>query len=208
MASFKRALRTTWWIFDVTSHRTSIILRILLLLIPVLLGVGVTLSFLNFLSLIPSLAFGVVAFIVFLTLMLQTSPEQERIVEQYLSDESYIDKSIEYTPDVNLSQFIEDDVRPRFYQGAGAWIASGHIDPEKFLDVIRVFDPYVDSIADEELIPLVEHVHLVNTFAPRPRRDAVKIVDSDAPNSYPATILMPPYDNYVPQGGTFPDQGE
>ena len=121
MASFKRALRTTWWIFDVTSHRTSIILRTLLLLIPVLLGIGVTLSFLNFLSLIPSLAFGVVAFIVFLTLMLQTSPEQERIVEQYLSDESY------YTPDVNLSQFIEDDVRPRFYQGAGACASSEYI---------------------------------------------------------------------------------
>ena len=204
--SFKRALRATWWIFDVTSHRTSYIMRTLLLLIPVLLGVGITLSFLNFLPILPSILFGVVGFIVFLTLMLQTSPEQERIVDRYLSDEDFIDKSVEYIPSPELTHFVGDTVRPRFYQGAGAWIAEGHIPPKKFLDSIRIFDTYVDSIADEDLIPLVEHVHLVNTYAPRPRRDAIKIVESDAPNSYPATILMPPYDNYVPEGGTYPSE--
>lgn len=208
MVSFKRSLKTTWWIFEITTtkhkHRTAVILRAILLLVPVLLGAGTTLALYTILPLLPALFFGAVSFIVSLTLMLQTDEEQEKIVNQYLSDESYIDQSIEYTPDIYLSEFIEDNVHPRFYQGVGAWIAGGHVAPEQFLSVIRVFDPYVDALADEDLLSLVQHLYLINTFAPRTRQDAVRIVPPEVPDSYPATILMPPYDNYVRLGGEFP----
>lgn len=204
MVSFKRSFKTTWWIFEVTSHKTAVFLRILLLLIPALLGCGIVLTLSVFLPVIPSILFGAVAFITSLTLMLRTSEEQENVVNQYLSDEFYIDKALEYTPDIYLSEFIEDNVHPRFYQGAGAWIAGGHVSPSNFLEIIRVYDPYVDSLSDEDLMPLVQHIYLINTFSPRTRRDAVKMVPQDTPEAYPATVLVPPYDNYLPPGAEFP----
>lgn len=205
MTSIKKALKTTWWIFNAANSKASRVYQWLLLIVPPLAGAGVTLSFLNFVTIIPALLFGIATFIVFLVTMLRTNESQELAVENYLTDQTYIDKSIEFVPDPNLTAFLQDDIKPKYYQGAGAWIANGHINPERFIAILKILDPHVDTIDDSDLLNSVEHIYLLNTYAPRTKREAIKIVARDDPDSYPATILTPPYDNYIMKVGTYPN---
>mgnify|MGYP003599119069 CR=1 FL=1 len=196
MSSLARALKTTWWIFSATNQR-SLLPRILLILIPIVISVGAYFTLVTLMPVIPAVVLAIFALFLFFYLMIINNDEQDGVVDRFLSDEDILEKSPIYEPDPNLLTFIGDDIHPKFYQGRGSWIATGHIEPQKFIDIIKILDPFVDTIDDQELLKLVHHRYVVNTYAPRPKRDALKYVPEGTPESYPVTTFSGGYELYT-----------
>lgn len=201
MPSIKRYFKSTWWAFSATEQK-SLLPRLLLFIVPTTISVGVFLSFIVFLPVIPSLVLGLAAFVVFFYIMIESDDDLDRFVDNYLSDEDIMDEAKFYTPDEGL---IGDDISPRFYQGRGSWVAVGHIDPVHFLEILKILDNFIGTIDDSYLIPMIKHQYALNTYAPRTKRDAIKFVEEGTPNSYPVTTFAGSYDLYIREGAEYPN---
>ena len=187
--SLNKSLHTTWNLFNIAPKRfahTSMILA------PTLITVG---SFF-FLAMIIPVGFAVlisaVLFIVTISVMVSTSEEEDQLVQRYLDPPS----QREYIPPVDLSTRPKE-IHPDYYQGAGEWIAPGHVDHFLFVETVRELDPYVRALPDRYIYSLVKYGYIINTYSHRTNRDAIKFVSEDTPNSYPVTHIHVPYDHYV-----------
>lgn len=193
----RKMVRTNWWLFAASrdSPRSVLISRIILVLTPLITGIGFGIALSHVIPILPAIILG--GFVVFMVgrVMLATPPQAKEQVSRYLEEDTLIETDKEYLPSPAL---IEDTVvRPVFYQGVGEWMASGHQPIKEFIQTIQSLDQFVDAIDYRALEELVEYSYAINTYSPRRKMPALKITDHTEPNSFAITRLKAPYDNYV-----------
>lgn len=200
----KKSVKTNWWLFTANKEsKTSVLInRIILLATPPIIGIGIALALYHTMALfplIPSIIAGLLASFLVGYYMVRTSPETEKQVHTFLSEEDLINLGSIYQP----SQIISDPntIQPSFYQGVGEWMAPGHVPIKEFIQSIKAVDRFVDSVEYEILEDTVEYSYAVNTYSPRTKSPAIRISNHMEPESYPITRLKAPYDNYVTDKG-------
>lgn len=196
----RKAIHTNWWLFAANNDSRLGVFsqRALLVGVPILIGLGFFITLFHVASLFMAILVGVIITLLIGFVMTRTTPEAERRVEHYLSEDLYIDSSEQYHPSTSL--IPETQIKPVFYQGVGEWMAPGHVPIKEFITTIQTLDTFVDSIEYRQLEDLVEYSYAVNTYSPRRKMPALKLTDQTEPESYPLTRLRAPYDNYVSNG--------
>lgn len=201
----KNALRTTWRIFDATSSKSAArASKLAFVLAPVFLGIGLFLIIMDYIPTFPALLLSVGVQILVTYLMVSTTTEQEeRLVDKFVHDD-YVPEFDLLDTDAIKNLALSKDFKPYFYQGAGEWVAVGHVSPLSFIDTLQTLDPYLATISDTILLASVEYTHVVNTYSPRNDKAALRFTSPQTRNAYPVTRLRPPHDLYVRTQDPFP----
>ena len=193
--SFNKSLKTTWNLFNIAPKKFA---HLSLILAPTFTAFGAFFFLALFIPTGIAVLISVALLIGMISIMVSTSEDEDRLVERYLDPPN----QKEYTPPVDINRPRE--ITPDYYQGAGEWIAPGHLDSFLFIETVREMDPHVRALPDKYVYSLVKHDYVINTYASRTNRDAIKFVPEGTPNSYPVTHIHVPYDHYVHAGYPYP----
>lgn len=174
-----KSLKLTWNLLSLDSkHPFSS--HVSMVAAPLIIAVGVVIFANSFLHIILALVLGALAFISVIYVMSWTTGREQEMIERRL-DTTHL-----YPAHV-----------PNYYEGAGKWIAFGHMDKKEFAKKVRKADPKLKYLDDKQLIAMVSHSYMIDAYSTRNSTPALKYASSKTKGAYPVTHIKMPYDYYV-----------
>lgn len=186
------SFKTSWWSLPATRAKrsTTIMFRAAMILAPLMVGYG-ALYYVNSFTesfLLSAIATIIVTVICYIPLFHTTKAEREQ-VDELLTDEDYHTKEIKVTP---IKQISNHYMKLSYFPDTKEWVASTHIPPVDFVREIQTRDMLADSFHETDLAPYVRHVYGSYEFAPALNRHALKVLETNLPNTNPITVLRVP----------------
>lgn len=190
MSKITKSAKTTWWLFSAShsSAKTILMSRLTLIFTPILIGVGVAISFSMTFNPFVGVFLGLATLILVASAMIKSSSSVVRNVDSFLSeDEPNIVGASDYIKAYEIE--TKSKYRPAFYYSAGEWMCIGHAPIKEFIEAIQEADNILHQLPYEELENAVEYHYALESFSPTLQRDVLRIVPSSTPNCTPITRL-------------------
>lgn len=174
-----KSLKQTWNLLSLDSkHPASS--HASMVAAPLVIAVGVVIFVNSFLNIIIALVFGALAFISVVYAMGWSTRKEQEMIERRLD-----------------TKHLYPAHTPNYYEGAGKWIAFGHMNKKEFAKKVRQADPKLKYLDDKQLIAMVSHAYMIDAYSTRNSTPALKYASPRTKGAYPVTHIKMPYDYYV-----------
>lgn len=183
------SLKVSWWSLSATRAKksTTILFRVAMIIAPLMIGFGTSYYMAPLVPFVIAMTIGLLVAALCYIPLAKTTKAERKEVRDLLNDSDYLKAGIQVDAPLQ-SHFM----KLSYFPDTKEWIASGHLDQTNFVREIQSRDMLADSYHESELTPYVRHVYSSYEFAPKLKRHALKVLESNLPNTNPITIVRIP----------------